>query len=153
MTVVQPDDLAIRTSALEEQLCNVDPGQRRGHARRISRHAFGRQGDSRAASFPSLPNTYDARFKLTDDEPDALAGARHDVQDPPDDVLQEECPAGAVEGARCPTNARSKVLRLVVKSDGTNEKVPVVVGKWAHKKVEILEGLTRHRVLQDPPQD
>ena len=154
MTVVQPDDLFIRTSVPEEQLHNVRAGIKgvATPAGYPDTHLPVRA--DRVSEFPTASESYDARFKLTDDEPDASLV--------PGMACKIRLSTYFKKDALCvPTKALvpdelhdQKYCVWVVKSDGKNEKTPVVVGKRTDKRVEILEGLNvNDRVLLEAPQE
>ena len=154
MTIVQPDDLFIRATVPEEQLHNVRAGIK-GLATPTGypdTHLPVRA--DRIGRFPIASESYDARFKLTDDEPDASLV--------PGMTCKVRLTAYFKKDALCvPPKALvpdelhdQQYCVWVVKSDGTKEKTPVVAGRRTDKKVEILEGLNLNdRVLLEPPQE
>jgi HlyD family secretion protein len=154
MTIVQPDDLFIRTSVPEEQLHKVRVG-----IKGIATPAGNPDTQlpvrmDRLSEFPIAPDSYDARFKLTDDEPDTslVPGMTCKIRLTTYFKKDALC---VPPKALMPDELRDqKYCVWVVKSDGKNEKVPVVVGKRTDKKAEILEGLNvNDRVLLEAPQD
>jgi multidrug efflux pump subunit AcrA (membrane-fusion protein) len=154
MTIVQPEDLYIRATVPEEQLHNVHAGVKGVATPAGYPETHLAVKANRVGEFPIAPDSYDARFELAGDEPDTSLV--------PGMMCKIRLTAYFKKDALCvPSKALVPdelhdqeycVWRL--KSDGTNEKVSVVVGKRTDKKVEILQGLNANdRVLLEAPQD
>ena len=98
----------------------------------------------RVSDIPTAPGSFDARFKLIDDEPDASLDARHGLQDEADARTSRRTPC-ACRRRRIVTDELddAEALRLGArKATARTKRRPVTVGKRTDKQVEILEGLT-----------